>query len=152
MKTIDCPERLRPYLPWLLRFLRREIPLTADLLWSADILTNRVQLRTDHPTGAIESSEHTLHLEPPAALLLTDFLRGFSQDLGTVTATLVKPSLCLTLHSTHHKGAKLALPEITLGVPGVPDPILTAIEATDTGLLLHLRFRLTHAPFTVAVI
>jgi len=149
-KTIECPEQYRPYLPWLLRFLRREIPLVPDL-WSIEISASALRLHGDNRTGPIASTVSTIVLDPDLQKQIAAVLNGAPVRLGDHAMRIREPVVAVYLTSDAHQGRSIPVPEVTIELSGMPDPILYAIEATDTGLLLHLRFPLTGSTFTIAV-
>lgn len=150
--TIKTPDWASPYITWLLRFLRREIPHQPDM-WSLELTADQIRLRTDHRTGPVESTTHTLQFDQQTSRQLARFLQGDWIDCGEARIRLRDPVSLITAYSgSVHDGGTLTLPECVIERRGIPDPILYAIEATPSGLILHLQFPLTRAKFTVAVI
>lgn len=144
-KTIEVPPAYHSYAQQFRRFLRREIPLLPPM-WALQLTASAVQFRGDWVVGPVESTDLKVAIVPGP---LSRFLKGEWLPLGEISLRLKEPSPILLINSSHLEGQRLALPPCEVGVDGLPDPILTAIEPHAQGLLLHLTLRLTRAEITV---
>lgn len=145
IKTIEVPAAYHAHAQQLRRFLRREIPLQPPL-WAIQLTSGMVQARGDWVVGPVESTDVKLALVPGP---LSQLLRGEWLHLGEIQLRLAQPDALLLINSSHVDGQRLELPHCEVGVDGLPDPILTAIEPHAAGLLLHLQLRITRAFVTV---
>lgn len=143
-KTIEVPAAYHAYARQLRQFLRREIPLLPPM-WALQLTAGMVQARGDWVVGPVESTDVKLALVPGP---LSQFLKGEWLPLGDVSLRLKDPSPLLLINSSHFTGQRLELPHCEVGVDGIPDPILTAIEPHAEGLLLHLQLRITRTSVT----
>jgi len=157
MKTINVPEPYRRWLPLIRQFLRREIPPLGPVAlppryWSLQITGTELRLQATSPDGPIESSRHVITLDPAIARQVASFLAGKPIDIGTAQLRLHTPASLLSCTEHNHQGTRLSLPECWAIVPGMPDPLVTAIEDTASGLVLHCRFPITRVSFTVDLV
>jgi len=145
IKTIEVPPACHAHAQQLRRFLRREIPLLPPM-WALQLTSSAVQFRGDWVVGPVESTDIKVAIVPGP---LSQFLKGGWLPLGEISLRLKEPSPILIINSSHLDGQRLALPPCDVGVAGLPDPLLTAIEPHAQGLLLHLTLRITRTSVTV---
>lgn len=163
LKTIEIPSSQRVHAELLHRLLLTPPPFLWELVCPSVVgagglqvpsPTLRIHPDPTSPSGSpawlqlFESAELTVI---PVASLVR-ILRGLdSLSLGNVSAKLLRSLSRETLRSDQITAGRLPLPEISVEVDHLPDPVTEALTAlpSQPAFLLHLRGRFTKARFDV---
>ncbi len=149
MRTIELSPEWHWYARWFRRFLQREIPFVPKY-WNVSVAADRVIGRfDDSPEPTVK--QFTVDVGGTISDLITPILRGQWINAAGTRVKLSSETSLLFVSSTSHRDQHLTLPDIDVEVAGMPDPVLEGVEPHSQGLLLHLHFKLTRAPFTVLV-